>query len=80
MDFALSTTEEAENTTDLIALWDTTTELTTEAVTEESTTEPAEATEKTPLSKTKLILIALMACFAIVGIAIIISMVRKSKG
>ena len=80
VDFALSTTEEAESTTDLIALWDTTTELTTEAVTEESTTEPAEATEKTPLSKTKLILIALMACFAIVGIAIIISMVRKSKG
>ena len=30
--------------------------------------------------KTKLILIVLMACFAIVGIAIIVSMVRKSKG
>ncbi len=79
MDFDLTTTEE-ESTTDLLSLWESTTEIPTETMTEESTTELAEEEEKAPLSKTKLILIVLMACFAIVGIAIIVSMVRKSKG
>ncbi len=79
VDFELTTYEE-ESTTDLLSLWETTTEYWTEPVTEESTTELVEEKEGTSLSKTKLILIVLMACFAIVGIAIIISMVRKSKG
>ena len=79
VDFELSTTEE-ESTTDLLALWETSTEYWTEPTTEESTTELVEETKGTSLSKTKLILIVLMACFAIVGVAIIISMVRKSKG
>ena len=79
VDFEISTTEE-ESTTDLLALWETSTEMWTEPVTEESTTEFVEESKGTSLSKTKLILIVLMACFAIVGIAIIISMVRKSKG
>ena len=79
VDFEISTTEE-ESTTDLLALWETSTEMWTEPVTEESTTELVEESKGASLSKTKLILIVLMACFAIVGIAIIISMVRKSKG
>ena len=80
VDFELSTTEVEEETTDLLALWETSTEYWTEPTTEESTTELVEEDHGTSLSKTKLILIVLMACFAIVGIAIIISMVRKSKG
>lgn len=80
VDFELETTAEEESTTDLLALWETSTEMWTEPTTEESTTELVEENKGTSLSKTKLILIVLMACFAIVGIAIIISMVRKSKG
>lgn len=73
----ISTTE--ESTTDFILLFETTTEeSTTEAATEESTTEPEEE-EKSTLSRTKIILIILMACFAIVGVAVIVSMVRKTK-
>lgn len=79
VDFELSTTE-PESTTDLLDLWQTSTMYLTEAITEESTTETAKEKEGSSLSKTKLILIVLMACFAIVGIAIIISMVSKSKG
>ncbi len=82
VDFEVPTTEaEEESSTDLLDLWESTTEYVwTEPSTEESTTELTEENEKTPMSKTKLILIVLMACFAIVGIAIIVSMVRKSKG
>lgn len=81
VDFEAVTTEPEESSTDLLDLWESTTEyIWTEPSTEESTTELTVENEKTPLSKTKLILIVLMACFAIVGIAIIVSMVRKSKG
>lgn len=73
----LSTTE--ESTTDLFALFETTTEEpTTETTTEETTTEPEDEGPST-LSKTKIVLIILMACFAVVGVAVIVSMVRKAK-
>ena len=73
----ISTSE--ESTTDFLSLFETTTEeSTTEAVTEESTTEPEDEGGST-LSRTKIILIILMACFAIVGVAVIVSMVRKTK-
>ena len=49
----------------------------TEPETEELTTEAEE--EKGTMSKTKAVLIVLMVCFAIVGVAIIISIVKKSK-
>ena len=81
VDFEISTTEVEESTTDLLALWESTTEyLTTMESITETTTELQEEDSGNSLSKTKIILIALMACFALVGIAIIISMVRKSKG
>ena len=70
-----------ESTTDLLSLWETMTETTTMwTMLEESTTELEKEPHGLGLSKTKLILIILMACFAIVGVAIIVSMVRKSKG
>ena len=69
-----------ESTTDLLSLWETMTETTTMLTTMEESTTELEDQPRTPLSKTKLILIILMACFAIVGVAIIVSMVRKSKG
>ena len=81
VDFAAPMTE-AESTTDLLDLWESTTEWTIEATTEETTTEPMTEEAQNSgrsLSKTKLILIVLMACFAIIGIAIIVSMVRKSQ-
>lgn len=66
---------ESESYTDFYDFTDFTFE--TEPETEESTTEPAE--EERGMSKTKAVLIVLMVCFAIVGVAIIISIVKKSK-
>ena len=80
--FDFDPTTEEESTTDLLNLWESTTEWTMTETTEESTTEAITELEQnngTTLSKTKIILIALMACFALIGIAVIISMVRKSK-
>lgn len=73
-----TTTE--ESTTDLLNLWESMTEITTTELTTEETTTELQEQKGEGLSKTKLILIILMACFAIVGVAIIVSMVRKSKG
>ena len=69
-----------ESTTDMMSIWEMMTEPTTLMTTTMETTTEVEEQKGAGLSKTKLILIILMACFAIVGIAIIVSMVRKSKG
>jgi hypothetical protein len=66
---------ETESYTDYFDFTDFTFE--TEPETEESTTEPEQEEKK--MSKTKAVLIVLMVCFAIVGVAIIISIVKKSK-
>ncbi len=68
---------ESESFTDYFDITDFTFEETEPIFTEESTTE-AEEEQKT-ISKTKIVLIVLMVCFAIVGVAIIISIVKKSK-
>lgn len=84
VDFELSTTEE-ESTTDLISLWETTEWFMTEPATEESTTQPEEEQKESFMQKffstpTQKILAVLIVAFLIAGIAIIISMVVKSKG
>ncbi len=66
-----------ESTTDFTEVSTTEESTTEESTTEESTTEVEE--EKGTLSKTKAVLIVLIVCFAIVGVAIIISIVKKSK-
>ncbi|MBQ3150795.1 MAG: hypothetical protein IJB86_06075 [Clostridia bacterium] len=76
--FEEETTTELESTTDFLSLFETTTEEFTETTTEETTTELVEE-EKGTLSRTQIVLIILMACLGIVGIAIIVSMVRKTK-
>lgn len=79
-----STTEIAdESTTDLLSLWDTmTTAWSSPATMSQSTTtelNDQDDNADSKLSKSKLILIILMACCAVIGIAIIISWVLKSK-
>lgn len=75
---SVETTE--ESTTDFLALFETTTEeSTTEGITEESTTEEVEEEKGSTISRTRAILIVLFACLVIVGVAIIVSMVRKIK-
>ena len=77
-DYGMDTvTEYSEMSTDY---WWMTEESSTEPVTEsetETTTEPEE--QKGTLSKTKTVLVVMMVCFAIIGVAIIVSIVKKSK-
>ena len=80
VDFEVST--EPESITDFTTDWEETTEWTlptfTEAKTEEETT-AAEQENGSKVSNVRMILIVLIACFAIIGIAVIISMISKSK-
>lgn len=73
------TTEEA-TTDSVLELWDITTEeATTMTEIAESTTELVEEQEHEKLPRTKLILIVLIICFAIVGVAVIVSMLKKGR-
>lgn len=77
VDFEL-TTEEAS--TEILSITESMTEYVPETTTEESTTElvtDSDSGEK--MSKTRLIIIVLFVCFAVIGIGVIISMARKSK-
>ena len=69
-----------EYTTEILSITETMTEYVPEPITEESTTELIEEDENSEkMSKTRLVIIVLFVCFAIIGIGVIISMVRKSK-
>ena len=72
-----TTAMETESYTDYFDITSFTFEETEPLTTMEVTTEEQE--EHGSISKTKAVLIILMVCFAIVGVAIVISIVRKSK-
>ncbi|MCR5485185.1 MAG: hypothetical protein K6F09_06290 [Clostridiales bacterium] len=79
-DIELTETITDESLTDIIALTEETLSeiyIETTAETTEETTEAAEKDQS--MSKRKAVLIVLMACFAVIGVAIIISIVRKGK-